>query len=64
MDATGLFSRQKFFLEWPTAHTLHNKTGNVRGTCNVTVMRSCKHYCSGKAISITYSECVFLVLVI
>jgi hypothetical protein len=23
--------------------------------------RSCNHYCSGKAISITYSECVFVV---
>jgi len=25
---------------------------------------SCNHCCSGKAISITYSECVFLALVI
>jgi len=26
--------------------------------------RSCKHCCSGKAISITYSECVFVALLI
>ena len=25
-------------------------------------VRSCNHCCSGKAISITYSECVFLAL--
>ena len=28
-----------------------------------TEARSCKHCCHGKAISITYSECVFVALV-
>jgi len=31
--------------------------------CN-TEVRPCNHSCSGKAISITYSECVFIALVI
>jgi len=26
--------------------------------------RSCNHFCSGKAVTITYSECVSLLLVI
>jgi len=29
-----------------------------------TEARSCNHCCSGKAVSITYSECVSVVLVI
>jgi hypothetical protein len=38
-----------------------NKTDNVR--VNVTLKRVRKnHYCSGKAISITYYECVFVAL--
>jgi len=42
------------------SRSLSNKTGNeVR--CNIEA-RSFNHCCSGKAISITYSECVFLVL--
>jgi hypothetical protein len=38
----------------------YNKKGNV-GTCN-TEARPCKHCCCGKAINITYSECVSLAL--
>jgi len=37
-------------------------TGNVR-TCNIEE-RSCNHCCSGKALSIRYSECVFVDLCI
>ena len=35
-----------------------NKTGNVRVTYIETL--SCNHYCSGKVISVTCSECVFV----
>ena len=38
-----------------------NKTGNVH-TYNID-SRSCNHCCSGKSISITYSECVSVNLV-
>jgi hypothetical protein len=41
-----------------------NKTGNVLHVeCNIEV-HSCNHCCSGKATSITDSECAFLALVI
>jgi hypothetical protein len=40
-----------------------NKTGNVRIKRNIEPL-SRSHCCRGKAISITYSECVFVTLVI
>jgi hypothetical protein len=42
-----------------------NKTGDRQSTykCKIEA-RSCNHCCCGKAISITYSECVFVALVI
>ena len=40
----------------------NKKTGNLRIT--YTEARSCNHYCYGKAISITYFECVSVALVI
>jgi hypothetical protein len=40
-----------------------NKTGNVRKKRNNEAL-SCNHCCHGKAISITYCECVSVALVI
>jgi len=42
--------------------SVNYKTGNVRKR-NIEA-RSCNHCCSGKAVSITYSESVFVALVI
>jgi hypothetical protein len=32
---------------------------NVQSNCEA---RSCNHFCSGRAITVTYSECVFVAL--
>jgi hypothetical protein len=40
-----------------------NKTGNVLYVCH-TEARSPNHFCRGTATSITYSECVFVALLI
>jgi hypothetical protein len=60
-----------FFTEWfsqksisgikskQLCNRLTHKTGSVR---KVIEARSYNHYCSGKAIIITYSECVFVAL--
>jgi len=40
--------------------SVNNKAGNIRNT----ETRSCNLCCSRKAMSITYAECVFVVLVI
>jgi len=52
-------------------HKLHKqpnkiikKTGKVCSVWRNIEERSCKHWCSGKAKSVTYSECVFVELVI
>jgi len=45
------------------AYTELNKTGKCTHKVNIEV-RSCKNCCSGKAISITYSERVSVALVI
>ena len=39
---------------------LRNKTGGI--IQRDTEVRSCNHCCCGKAISVTYSECVFVAL--
>jgi len=41
-----------------------NRSGNVLYVKRNTEARSCKFSCSGKAISVTYSECVCLASVI
>jgi hypothetical protein len=40
-------------------YAVYNKTGTVR----MSQARSCNHCCSGKAISIRYSECMLVALV-
>jgi hypothetical protein len=44
-----------------TPHTVTKKTGNVH--LNINEARSRGHSCHGKSISIIYSECVFVALV-
>jgi len=39
-----------------------NDTQDRQCAYNVTDVRSCNHCCSGKSISITYPECVFVAL--
>jgi hypothetical protein len=36
--------------------------GRLRVDMATITIRSCNHYCSGKAVIVTYSECVFLAL--
>jgi len=47
-----------------TNNTLKKITRQAMYTYHNTEVCSCNHCCSGKAISITYSECVFIALVI
>jgi hypothetical protein len=42
--------------------TVQNKTGKVLDVLLNTEARPCNHWWSGKAISVTYSECVFVAL--
>ena len=56
------FSRRSHKLDLIT-RTEHNQTGNVHVRRRNTGARSRNHCCSGKAISITYSECVSVALV-
>jgi len=39
-------------------------TGNIPYVQRNSLASSWKHCCSGKAVSVTYSECVFVALVI
>jgi hypothetical protein len=45
-------------------HRVERKQGRQMYVYRTTEGRSCNNYCRGKAISITYSECVFTALVI
>jgi len=45
-----------------TLHYINTIKQDRQCTYNVTEARSCNHCCSGKAVSVTYSECVFVVL--
>jgi hypothetical protein len=63
---TGLcWLRETFGMVYQSAcrvRTLYETAGDVRFTMNVQrniEASSCDHCCSGKTITITYSECVF-----
>ena len=43
--------------------SIEHKTGNIRKKCNAEALSS-NNFCIGKLVSVTYSECVFVELVI
>ena len=56
-----IFRQQMCLIQYTLSYSISNKNRNVR--MNVTLkLPSCKHCCSGKLISVIYSQCVFVAL--